>query len=117
MESDCCACPHVHNGFFAGTLDALLCGDCGEEDAARLLAEAWRLLAPGAAYVMITSAAPRARLKYLQQRGVAWARVQVYEVGQQGARSGPHDAADAAAMAALPHMSYSHFVYACTKGL
>jgi hypothetical protein len=38
-----------------GTLDALLCGDAAEGDAARMLGELWRLLSPGAAYVMITS--------------------------------------------------------------
>jgi len=38
-----------------GTLDALLCGDNEASDAAALLGEVWRLLQPGAAYVMITS--------------------------------------------------------------
>jgi hypothetical protein len=40
-----------------GTLDALLCGDTEAADAAALLGVVWRLLQPGAAYVMITSGA------------------------------------------------------------
>jgi hypothetical protein len=42
-----------------GTLDALLCGDDDDRAAAELLGEVWRLLAPGAAYVMITSGEKR----------------------------------------------------------
>eukprot|EP00775_Hariotina_reticulata_P003183 gene3183-3461_t len=38
-----------------GTLDALLCGDNEAADAAALLGQVWRLLQPGAAYVLITS--------------------------------------------------------------
>lgn len=44
-----------HGVLDKGTLDALLCGDTDERDAADLLQEVWRLLAPGTAYVMITS--------------------------------------------------------------
>ena len=38
-----------------GTLDALLCGDDDVRASDELLGEVWRLLAPGGAYVMITS--------------------------------------------------------------
>lgn len=44
-----------HGVLDKGTLDALLCGDSDEIDAAAVLGETWRILAPGAAYVMITS--------------------------------------------------------------
>ncbi|KAF6262157.1 S-adenosyl-L-methionine-dependent methyltransferase [Scenedesmus sp. NREL 46B-D3] len=74
-----------------GTLDALLCGDTEAADAAALLGEVWRLLQPGAAYVMITSAAPESRLKYLQSTATPWQQLLVYEVGQQGALAGPYD--------------------------
>jgi hypothetical protein len=111
-----------------GTLDALLCGDSDVADSAAMLAEVHRLLAPGGSYLMVTSAAPRSRLRYLlPQEGEArgqgagqaafrWRRVLVYEVGQQGAQAGPFDAGDEAQMAALPGFSYSHFVYVCIKG-
>ncbi len=112
-----------------GTLDALLCGDSDAADSAAMLAEVHRLLAPGGAYLCVTSAAPRSRLRYLlagaavEGQGEAaraaafpWARVRVYEVGQQGAQAGPFDAGDEAQMAALPRFSYGHFVYVCSKG-
>ena len=38
-----------------GTLDALLCGELEEADSSAMLHEVWRVLAPGAAYVMVTS--------------------------------------------------------------
>jgi ubiquinone/menaquinone biosynthesis C-methylase UbiE len=38
-----------------GTLDALLCGELEEADSRAMLREVWRVLAPGAAYVMVTS--------------------------------------------------------------
>ncbi|WIA12444.1 hypothetical protein OEZ85_012480 [Tetradesmus obliquus] len=63
-----------------GTLDALLCGDTEAADAAALLGEVWRLLQPGAAYVMITSAAPKSRLKYLQTPATPWQQLLVYEM-------------------------------------
>lgn len=44
-----------HGVLDKGALDALLCGETDEKDAAAVLGEVWRLLAPGAAYVMITS--------------------------------------------------------------
>jgi hypothetical protein len=165
-----------------GTLDALLCGDAADADAGAMLGECWRLLAGGGAYLMVTSAAPRARLPFLQvgaarwlpagqrgglpgwaagglasaagQRGglPGWAagglasaagqqlllrgctnkcatrhpRLQasserpwdivVYEVGQQGACSGPFSVErEPEVVAALPAMAYSHFAYVCTK--
>jgi hypothetical protein len=109
-----------------GTLDALLCGDSDVADSGALLQEVHRLLAPGGSYLMVTSAAPRARLGYLLPqegsqgqrlgRGLPWQRVLVYEVGQQGMQAGPFDAADARQMAALPSFDYGHFVYVCSKG-
>jgi hypothetical protein len=56
-----------------GTLDALLCGDDDDRASAELLGEVWRLLAPGGAYVMITSGERRgssvilSKLKFLSQ--------------------------------------------------
>ena len=65
----------------------------------------------------VLAAAPRARLPVLASAPRApWSSVAVYEVGQQGALAGPFDAeADAAAVAALPGMGYSHFAYVAVK--
>ena len=116
-----------------GALDALLCGDDGEADAARAVDEIWRALRPGGGvYLMVTSAAPRARLPLLLRNGGGgggggggdaaggaprrWRRVLVYEVGQQGRVVGPVDAdADPAGAAAMPTLAYSHFAYVCVK--
>ncbi|GBF98105.1 hypothetical protein Rsub_10851 [Raphidocelis subcapitata] len=98
-----------------GALDALLCGDDGEADAAAAIREIWRVLAPGAAYVMVTSGSPRSRLPLLSA-AVPWASVAVYEIGQRGALTGPFDSqADEEAVAALPAMGYSHLAYVCSK--
>jgi hypothetical protein len=58
--ADARSMPQYGDAVFAGvldkgTLDALLCGDTEATDVAALLGEVWRLLQPGAAYVMITS--------------------------------------------------------------
>eukprot|EP00879_Flechtneria_rotunda_P013061 GHRR01013641.1.p3 GENE.GHRR01013641.1~~GHRR01013641.1.p3 ORF type:complete len:117 (-),score=33.50 GHRR01013641.1:2971-3321(-) len=58
--ADARAMPQYANGGFygvldKGTLDALLCGDSEAADSAAMLKEVLRVLAPGAAYVMITS--------------------------------------------------------------
>jgi hypothetical protein len=52
--------PEYADGSYAGvldkgTLDALLCGDDDTAAAAQMMAEVWRLLQPGASYVMVTS--------------------------------------------------------------
>jgi SAM-dependent methyltransferase len=102
-----------------GTLDALLCGDSAEADAAALLAEAVRVLAPGGSYIMVTSAAPPARLALLQAAGGSgrWEELMVYEVGQQGALGGPYcSRTQAAEVARLPRERYSHFAYVCVRG-
>ena len=70
-----------HGVLDKGTLDALLCGDTDERDAAALLGEVWRLLAPGAAYVMITSGVLlQTRLDFvcLCLRHNAWCALQMH---------------------------------------
>ena len=102
-----------------GTLDALMCGDSAEADAAALLSEAVRVLAPGGAYIMVTSAAPPARLALLEAAGGSgrWSELLVYEVGQQGALFGPFSSrAQADEVASLPRERYSHFAYVCIRG-
>jgi hypothetical protein len=119
-------------------------GDDADEAAARCLGEAWRVLAPGAAYVMITSAAPAARRRLLptaegsggdgdgasSATAVAdsattfpvWAGVLVYRLGQQGALCGPVALGDSGGEAALlaaheedDRFRYSHYAFVCVK--
>jgi hypothetical protein len=52
--------PEYADGSYAGildkgTLDALLCGEDDTAAAEQMMAEVWRLLQPGASYVMVTS--------------------------------------------------------------
>ncbi|PNH07189.1 Methyltransferase-like protein 13 [Tetrabaena socialis] len=119
--ADCRSMPQYGDASFGGlldkgTLDALLCGESEEADSLAMLLECQRVLAPGSSYVCITWQPPRARLPYLQHPGLGWG-VEFYEVGQQGAREGPVAVAGAAegVVEAFPRMSYSHFVYVCTK--
>ncbi|GLC57184.1 hypothetical protein PLESTB_001196300 [Pleodorina starrii] len=120
--ADCRTMPQFGDGAFGGgvldkgTLDALLCGDSDEADAAAMLRECHRVLTRGSAYVGITYAAPRTRLRYLQRPELEW-DVSFYEVGQQGWREGPVAVADCAPeqLAAYPKQTYSHFVYVCTR--
>jgi hypothetical protein len=88
--------------------------------------------------LLCIAASPRSRLRYLQTPATPWQRLLVYEVGQQGARTGPFacacgpaegQAAAAAATAGgdqpsqqdtdsvlkLPQLGYSHLVYVCFK--
>jgi hypothetical protein len=142
-QADVRSMPQLADASFAGgvldkgALDALLCGDDADESAAACLGEAWRLLAPGAAYVMITSAAPAARRRLLPTAdnggGAAaspsppglpvWAGVLVYRLGQQGALAGPAALGVAGGEGALlaAHETdecfrYSHYAYVCVKG-
>ncbi|KAF8071345.1 Eef1akmt4 [Scenedesmus sp. PABB004] len=112
-----------------GCLDALLCGDAADADAAALLREAWRVLRPGAAYVWVTSGGPRARLPFLVSPATPWASLQVSELGQQGVLAGPFECSgwrgDADSDAGgdeqlrealqLPRGGYSHMAYVCVK--
>ncbi|KXZ48795.1 hypothetical protein GPECTOR_25g379 [Gonium pectorale] len=120
--ADCRAMPQFDDQSFGGgvldkgTLDALLCGDADDADSLAMLSEVHRVLTRGSAYLCVTHAPPRSRLRYLQRPGLDW-DVSFWEVGQQGAREGPVRVADCAAgeLEAYPRMSYSHFVYVCTR--
>ncbi|KAG2489370.1 hypothetical protein HYH03_012200 [Edaphochlamys debaryana] len=118
--ADCRSMPQFADGSFAGgvldkgTLDALLCGESDEADSLAMLRECHRLLPPGASYLMVTHSPPRSRLRYLQRPGLDW-DVAFYEQGQQGAREGPVRVEGCAELDAYPKMSYSHFIYVCTR--
>ncbi|KAG2447149.1 hypothetical protein HYH02_007895 [Chlamydomonas schloesseri] len=122
--ADCRSMPEYADGSFPGgvldkgTLDALLCGDSDEEDSLQMLRECYRVLGPGAAYLQITYAPPRSRLRYLQRpgQGLDW-QVLFWEVGQQGRREGPVAVAALSEeqLGAYPKQAYSHFVYVCVK--
>lgn len=79
------------------------------------------------------AAAPKSRLQYLQTPATPWQRLVVYEVGQQGAMSGPFLCSSSSRSGGgagqqqqeqqlaleqalqLPVMGYSHMVYVCNK--
>lgn len=93
--------PELADGSFGGgvldkgALDALLCGDDADEAAADCLGEVWRVLAPGAAYVMITSAEPAARRRMLPTaEGEAVAEAAVAAEAAEGEGEGGAAAAD-----------------------
>lgn len=121
--ADCRSMPQFVDNQFEGvldkgTLDAMLCGDNDEPDAASMMSECSRLLKPGGSYLMITSASPRARLKYIGFDRGMWEDVLVYEVGQQRQLDGPYSVTSSwmdTVISALPKQSYSHFVYVCVK--
>ncbi|GAX74579.1 hypothetical protein CEUSTIGMA_g2028.t1 [Chlamydomonas eustigma] len=99
-----------------GTLDALLCGDCADDDSCKMLCEVSRVLQPGGVYMMVTSQAPQGRYRYLSDPAYGW-KVSVYEVGQILEMDGPYSLNTDKDLAhlGLPTMPYSHFVYVCLK--
>ncbi|EFJ43782.1 hypothetical protein VOLCADRAFT_65458, partial [Volvox carteri f. nagariensis] len=64
-----------------GTLDAILCGERGAQDATAMLAECFRVLKPGFAFMLVTYGDPASRLPYLEEV-VGWDIV-VYALTKQ----------------------------------
>jgi hypothetical protein len=90
--------------------------------------------AAAAAATVVFAASPKSRLQYLQTPAMPWQRLVVYEVGQQGAMSGPFLCSSSSRSSGaggqqqqqqeqlaleqvlqLPLMGYSHIVYVCNK--
>ncbi|GBF90084.1 hypothetical protein Rsub_02792 [Raphidocelis subcapitata] len=69
--ADCRSMPQYGDGSFSGvldkgTLDAVLCSGSGLVDARAYVSEAYRLLAPGGAFLLISLGAPDSRLSVLR---------------------------------------------------
>lgn len=60
-----------------GTLDSVLCGDNSTANAARMCAEAARVLKPGGNYIIVSYGQPESRLTYLEKDDYRW-RVTVH---------------------------------------
>ena len=66
-----------------GTLDCILCGDCSVPNAAKMMAEVFRVLAPGGHYMVITYGDPEYRKKYLETQ--PWASLTVDKLAKPSA--------------------------------
>ena len=61
-----------------GTLDSVLCGDNSVSNAQKMIAEVFRLLAPGGHYICITFGDPEHRKKYLETQ--TWGNLSVDKI-------------------------------------
>ena len=61
-----------------GTLDSVLCGDNSVSNAQKMIAEVFRVLAPGGHYICITFGDPEHRKKYLETQ--AWGNLSVDKI-------------------------------------
>ena len=66
-----------------GTLDCILCGDNSVPNAAKMMSEMFRLLAPGGHYMVITYGDPDVRKKYLETQ--QWASLSVDKLAKPSA--------------------------------
>ena len=66
-----------------GTLDCILCGDNSVPNAAKMISEMFRLLAPGGHYMVITYGDPDVRKKYLETQ--QWASLSVDKLAKPSA--------------------------------
>ena len=66
-----------------GTLDCILCGDNSVPNAAKMMAEIFRVLTPGGHYRVITYGDPEVRKKYLETQ--SWASLNVDKLAKPSA--------------------------------
>ena len=66
-----------------GTLDCILCGDNSVPNAAKMMAEIYRILAPEGHYMVITYGDPEVRKKYLETQ--SWADLSVDKLAKPSA--------------------------------
>jgi EEF1A lysine methyltransferase 4 len=133
--ADCCHMPEFQASHFGsvvdkGTLDAMLCGSDSYTVAAACLAEIYRVLAPGGAYILMTYGHPGSRLKHLVHADLPWS-VQTFTLekasldGVVDARlnpspddslslQGPYSLGE---LLELELLNEHHFVYVCEKPL
>ncbi|GFR44566.1 hypothetical protein Agub_g5838, partial [Astrephomene gubernaculifera] len=80
LVADCRAMPELESCSFQscidkGTMDAVLCSQSGQVDAAKYLHEIDRLLQPGGTFLLISLGAPDARVAMLEKQ--LWGEVQI----------------------------------------
>ena len=90
-----------------GTLDCILCGDNSVPNAAKMMSEIYRLLAPGGHYMVITYGDPEVRKKYLETQ--QWASLSVDKLAK------PSAAVSATLNADENDVKNFHYVYTMAK--
>jgi len=106
-EADCRDLRQIEDGSFdlvldKALLDVVLCGPANLSGVAALTSEAFRVLRPGGAYVVVSHGAPATRLGYLERPALDW-RVAVLPVAKPKIAKPPQRPDDA------------YYVYVCTK--
>lgn len=97
-EMDCRDMRNFNNETFDCVLDkalfdVVLCGNQNLSSIALMTTEAFRVLKPGGAYVVVTHGAPQTRLGYLERPALNW-RVTVLPVQKPKISKAPHRADD-----------------------
>jgi len=90
-----------------GTLDCVLCGDNSVPNAAKMMGEMYRLLAPGGHYMVITYGDPEVRKKYLETQ--QWASLTVDKLAK------PSAAVSATLNADENDVKNFHYIYTMAK--
>ena len=90
-----------------GTLDCILCGDCSVPNAAKMMAEVFRVLAPGGHYICITYGDPEHRKKYLETQH--WGNLSFDKIAK------PATSASSNANADENDLKNFHYIYTMTK--
>ncbi|GIL54568.1 hypothetical protein Vafri_10318 [Volvox africanus] len=109
-----------------GTLDAILCGEQSNQNAAAMLQECFRVLKPGFPFMLVTYGDPASRLPYLEE--LSGVDIVVYALTKQEVLEamdaepvvrplikGPYPASNTDCMDALSGLEGMHFVYLCHK--
>lgn len=90
-----------------GTLDCILCGDNSVPNAAKMMAEIFRVLKPGGHYMVISYGDPEYRKKYLETQ--QWENIAVDKLAK------PSAAVSATINADEKDLKNFHYVYTMTK--
>ena len=91
-----------------GTLDCILCGDNSVPNASKMMAEIYRVLAPGGHYMVITYGDPDYRKKYLETQ--PWTSISVDKLAK------PSAAVSSTINADENDPKNFHYVYTMAKG-
>ena len=90
-----------------GTLDCILCGDNSVPNAAKMMSEVFRILAPGGHYLVITYGDPEVRKKYLETQ--PWSSLSVDKLAK------PSAAVSSTINADENDLKNFHYIYTMTK--
>ncbi|KAK3288535.1 hypothetical protein CYMTET_3992, partial [Cymbomonas tetramitiformis] len=96
-----------------GTVDAIICGDEGEDDVEEYLAEVNRVMAPNGVFVLISLAEARRTLPFLHPQG--WA-VNVHALQDKRFTSPEEECGIEPLADPMARPSRSHYMFVCTKG-